>query len=1009
MTARRTSSRRSSRSWRRRSRIASSSATSSTCAPRRGGEALQEGADSFQELDARQRREGRPAARARHRRPQRRQLAKAATSETSTSSTSTSATAQKILIDITAAQRNQLDQAIAGRRSRSRSRRRTSSSPTKSTSSGRSTASTGATSSASTARRSPRSAGGNAMNRVLSFWQSSSSRCLFARRRLVPGADVAARRVARRRAASASPTRRRRRSTRARAALAARRPSHGQGSRRCHFHSARSADLKKRDQQIEAEHADEQMLAGIRDERQTALKQRARALLVTEIQSLETSSSTTRQRGPGPPELAPAPRRGLRRARERRVPREDAGRDRARRAEEDEPARGAAAAGDRELAQDDDGARPQGGQQVLHHARQRLLGQPSTTFPPNPPPAYPQLDEVFYYLAYEYEQANDNANARRVYFDLITKTPNSKYIPNAYLAFGELFFNEAQGDPSKWEPAEQAYVKVIRYPPPDNKVYGYAWYKLAYVFWNEGDFAKRSTRSRRRSTTASQFAQLPNATKLAESARRTSSRSTRSRATRPPPTTSSTTSRATSGSNDKTFKMMDDLGQNYLDTGHYPEAIALYKDLMARDRGERQGLRLPGAHHRSDDGDEVRQQGRHHQRARQPVQALRRVQGGEPHGGGEAGVREQDRGAPRPRPRWRGTSRPSAPQGQRGTGDPKTMDLAAHLYKKVAETWNADGVLEVRVPAHRQGRLADHLQDQVRHGRPPLLPARAGPSAVRRSTRSSPENPKAPEAAEAAYAAVLCYQNIYVEQHAKGADKKGIGQPAWRRQRTSRRTSDDKCRAEGLHRRPEGDDPPSTGTFATSSPARATPTGRSSSSRSSTRAPHLLRGAALGRGGGLLPRHRDEPRRQRRRHLRRAALPREHQRARASTARRTALVLRRHGHRRAEVHRPLLHRRQAREERGAVHDRSPRCSATSSASRRRSIVEEADKGGNNALELYEKGGNAYFELWDKYGETPLRANQPPQCEKLDEIVDNAARAFQAGHLVARPSARAWCS
>ena len=30
--------------------------------------------------------------------------------------------------------------------------------------------------------------------------------------------------------------------------------------------------------------------------------------------------------------------------------------------------------------------------------------------------------------------------------------------------------------------------------------------------------------------------------------------------------------------------MMDDLGQNYLDTGHYPEAITLYKDLMVRDK-----------------------------------------------------------------------------------------------------------------------------------------------------------------------------------------------------------------------------------------------------------------------------------------------------------------------------------------------------------------------------------------------------------------------------------------
>ena len=38
-----------------------------------------------------------------------------------------------------------------------------------------------------------------------------------------------------------------------------------------------------------------------------------------------------------------------------------------------------------------------------------------------------------------------------------------------------------------------------------------------------------------------------------------------------------------SGENDQTFKMMDDLGQNYLDTGHYPEAIALYRDLVVRD------------------------------------------------------------------------------------------------------------------------------------------------------------------------------------------------------------------------------------------------------------------------------------------------------------------------------------------------------------------------------------------------------------------------------------------
>src|SRR5262249_15665364 len=45
-------------------------------------------------------------------------------------------------------------------------------------------------------------------------------------------------------------------------------------------------------------------------------------------------------------------------------------------------------------------------------------------------------DEVLYYLAYEYEQANQLDDARKVYLELIQSWPQSKYIPNAYLAFG---------------------------------------------------------------------------------------------------------------------------------------------------------------------------------------------------------------------------------------------------------------------------------------------------------------------------------------------------------------------------------------------------------------------------------------------------------------------------------------------------------------------------------------------------------------------------------------------
>ena len=49
------------------------------------------------------------------------------------------------------------------------------------------------------------------------------------------------------------------------------------------------------------------------------------------------------------------------------------------------------------------------------------------------------------------------------------------------MAFGELFFQEAQGDPSKWDLAAAAYKEVIKYPPPTNKVYGYA--RSRKVIW----------------------------------------------------------------------------------------------------------------------------------------------------------------------------------------------------------------------------------------------------------------------------------------------------------------------------------------------------------------------------------------------------------------------------------------------------------------------------------------------------------------------------------------------
>jgi tetratricopeptide (TPR) repeat protein len=136
-------------------------------------------------------------------------------------------------------------------------------------------------------------------------------------------------------------------------------------------------------------------------------------------------------------------------------------------------------------------------------------------------PSYPQLDEAFYYFALEFEQENQNDRARKLYFGLIQKRPDSKYIPYAYLAFAELFFGEAvQGDAGKWPLARDAYVKVIQYKPPSNMAYGYAWFKLAHVLWRMGEPMQAANAFRRAKESGATFAHDPSASSVVAAATR---------------------------------------------------------------------------------------------------------------------------------------------------------------------------------------------------------------------------------------------------------------------------------------------------------------------------------------------------------------------------------------------------------------------------------------------------------------------------------------------------------
>ena len=79
-------------------------------------------------------------------------------------------------------------------------------------------------------------------------------------------------------------------------------------------------------------------------------------------------------------------------------------------------------------------------------------------------PTYAALDEALYFVGIEWEIQGDKSKARRWFYELIKRRPDSQYVPYAYFAFGEMFFEESKTDAAKVQLAEAAFNEVLKYP-----------------------------------------------------------------------------------------------------------------------------------------------------------------------------------------------------------------------------------------------------------------------------------------------------------------------------------------------------------------------------------------------------------------------------------------------------------------------------------------------------------------------------------------------------------------
>jgi len=89
---------------------------------------------------------------------------------------------------------------------------------------------------------------------------------------------------------------------------------------------------------------------------------------------------------------------------------------------------------------------------------------------------------VQYLLAYVLEQQGELEDSRDAFAELITKYPDSKFVPEAWMRIGEYWFDNTTGDANhSLELAADAYTHVAQHP--DNALYDKGLYKLGWTWY----------------------------------------------------------------------------------------------------------------------------------------------------------------------------------------------------------------------------------------------------------------------------------------------------------------------------------------------------------------------------------------------------------------------------------------------------------------------------------------------------------------------------------------------
>jgi TolA-binding protein len=376
-------------------------------------------------------------------------------------------------------------------------------------------------------------------------------------------------------------------------------------------------------------------------------------------------------------------------------------------------------------------------------------------------------------------EKNLRLQARRVYRELIKNYPNSRYIPNSFLSFAEYYFQEGE-----MNNALDFYRRVARFE--ESEVFGYAVYKMAWVFIN----LQQDREAVDEFVRVIQFADSHVDARIARPLARQARREIIGPFSRVfPPTRAWNFFRRHGG--DEHLNMMERLAEHYYNQGMWNEATTAYRILM-RENG--QSHRLCFYQTRVAESSR-RGQPKQTQvtELRQTVELMNTFLAGEHPAEAETECRQVvAQMVMEVATNWHqeavGTE--SSP----GTNDEETMNMSSQLYSLAIEAFpDLDSI-------NFEGWEADSRPTQYRvsYWAAELLWKRnqwdqCGPA----FDRVVALNPRGEYVRDAAYAAVLCYNNFYEAQQPDDRDTRADRRT---RRRGRNRLSEEEQRQANLER-----------------------------------------------------------------------------------------------------------------------------------------------------------------------------------------------------------------